>query len=1021
MYDSGDRYYPSPVDLTEHSFLYSFLQGGDAAIVLHTEDEIINTSTDKVMLGNPEKVSASILIAPLQVGEQVIGLISAQSYTLNAYTKNDLNLLTGIGNQVGVAIQNAHLLEDVNKNTEYLSILNQVGLAVSELRDLPDLLEIIYEQGRKSISLDAFFVGLYNPDTQEMSFPIMYDNGKRFIQPSTSTTGSVFLNRFLNGEQSILINRTEPELAEGKTNLNMLGQSDKMSASIIAAPLISRDQVIGMISAQSYTLNAYNDNDVNLLKGIANQVSFAIENSRLFSAAQQEIEERQKIEKQLRTAEASYRELVERVPAVIYSAETGPEGLWNYVSPQIEQLLGYTTEEWLADPHLWYERVIPEDREYVVAAEKQAIDNRERVELEYRMLTRAGQIIWIHDESLSISISNTQPPTMQGFLMDITARKQAELTLKASEEKYHTLFLKAERQAQELSLISAVQEALARELDLNDLLKRVVEKISATFGYTFVSVYLLENTELKLIHQVGYDLKDVINTISSSKGISGRAVNTGQAILITDVHQEPDFLRAAQDIQSEICVPLFDADNICGTLNIESAPTYDLNENDLRLMKTLSEQVNIAIRRARLYTERAENLRREQYINEFAHAVSGTLDLPDILEKVTRLSVEMIRADSGTVSIMSEDGSAMTDIYSYNDDTVLDPIISKGKGLTWLAYEQGRPIIVDKYPEHPNAIPEWSSSGILAFLSIPIKIEGKPIGALTLQNRTVNKKFDQRDLYLLEAIAQEVAIAIQNARLFDALQIELSEHKITQERLLASVGELENKNAELEKFTYTVSHDLKSPIVTIGGFLGFLESDIQKGLYENIPKTISRIRDAAKKMERLLNELLELSRIGRLVNPPKDVLFGELVSETLELVDGQLRKHQVEVRVEADLPVVHVDRIRIVEVLQNLITNAAKFMGGQKNPTVHIGMKSINGEKIYFVRDNGSGIAPEFHDRIFGLFNKLDPFSDGTGIGLALVKRIIEVHGGRIWVESEVGKGTTFFFTLENIISEEAA
>jgi signal transduction histidine kinase len=438
-------------------------------------------------------------------------------------------------------------------------------------------------------------------------------------------------------------------------------------------------------------------------------------------------------------------------------------------------------------------------------------------------------------------------------------------------------------------------------------------------------------------------------------------------------------------------------------------------------MKTLSEQVNIAIRRARLYTERAENLRREQYINEFAHAVSGTLDLPDILEKVTRLSVEMIRADSGTVSIMSEDGSAMTDIYSYNDDTVLDPIISKGKGLTWLAYEQGRPIIVDKYPEHPNAIPEWSSSGILAFLSIPIKIEGKPIGALTLQNRTVNKKFDQRDLYLLEAIAQEVAIAIQNARLFDALQIELSEHKITQERLLASVGELENKNAELEKFTYTVSHDLKSPIVTIGGFLGFLESDIQKGLYENIPKTISRIRDAAKKMERLLNELLELSRIGRLVNPPKDVLFGELVSETLELVDGQLRKHQVEVRVEADLPVVHVDRIRIVEILQNLITNAAKFMGGQKNPTVHIGMKSINGEKIYFVRDNGSGIAPEFHDRIFGLFNKLDPFSDGTGIGLALVKRIIEVHGGRIWVESEVGKGTTFFFTLENIISEEAA
>jgi signal transduction histidine kinase len=190
-------------------------------------------------------------------------------------------------------------------------------------------------------------------------------------------------------------------------------------------------------------------------------------------------------------------------------------------------------------------------------------------------------------------------------------------------------------------------------------------------------------------------------------------------------------------------------------------------------------------------------------------------------------------------------------------------------------------------------------------------------------------------------------------------------------------------------------------------------------LYENIPKTIGRIRDAAKKMERLLNELLELSRIGRLVNPPLDVSFGELVSETLELVDGQLRENQVEVKVDAEFPLVRVDRVRIVEVLQNLITNAAKFMGKQKHPLIDIGMKSINEENIFFVKDNGSGIAPEFHDRIFGLFNKLDPFSDGTGIGLALVKRIIEVHGGRIWVESELGKGTTFFFTLENKFSEE--
>ena len=242
--------------------------------------------------------------------------------------------------------------------------------------------------------------------------------------------------------------------------------------------------------------------------------------------------------------------------------------------------------------------------------------------------------------------------------------------------------------------------------------------------------------------------------------------------------------------------------------------------------------------------------------------------------------------------------------------------------------------------------------------------------------------------------------------------------EIERENLLA---EMENKNAELEKFTYTVSHDLRSPIVTISGFLGFLENDIKNGDFEKIPKTIQRIYAATKKMDRLLNELLELSRIGRLVNPPKEVSFGELVSETLELVDGQLREKQIEVKVEADFPIVNVDHVRIVEVLQNLITNAAKFMGEQENPTINIGMKTINEEKVFFIKDNGMGIAPEFHDRIFGLFNKLDQFSDGTGIGLALVKRIIEVHGGRIWVESELEKGTTFFFTLEKIKQEETA
>lgn len=230
------------------------------------------------------------------------------------------------------------------------------------------------------------------------------------------------------------------------------------------------------------------------------------------------------------------------------------------------------------------------------------------------------------------------------------------------------------------------------------------------------------------------------------------------------------------------------------------------------------------------------------------------------------------------------------------------------------------------------------------------------------------------------------------------------------------ITELELKNAELERFTYTVSHDLKSPLITIKGFLGFLKADAQSGNIKRMESDIQRISDAADKMQLLLNDLLELSRIGRLVNKSLSIDLNEMISEVLELLHGRLHGGTVSVRVSVaeQLPMIYGDRPRLFEVLQNLVDNAAKFMGDQPNPHIEIGQEGTteDGTPILFVRDNGIGIDPRFKDRIFGLFDKLDPRTEGTGIGLALAKRIIEFHGGRIWVESEPGKGATFYFTL---------
>jgi len=270
----------------------------------------------------------------------------------------------------------------------------------------------------------------------------------------------------------------------------------------------------------------------------------------------------------------------------------------------------------------------------------------------------------------------------------------------------------------------------------------------------------------------------------------------------------------------------------------------------------------------------------------------------------------------------------------------------------------------------------------------PLSLGGRPAALLTLNDVTERRNLEEQRVRQQE---RERYIA------------ELETRK----------AEIETRNAEMERFTYTVSHDLKSPLFTIRGFLGYLRHDISEGNQARIEKNIEHINGAVAKMGRQLDELLELSRIGRVTSPPQEVAFPELTREVTETLAALIRERGVRVDVAADLPNALGDRQRLGEVLQNLIENAVKFMGAQPAPRIEVSWRQDGRETVYFVRDNGVGIAGRYHQRVFGLFDRLDPTVDGSGVGLALVKRIIEVHGGRIWIESEgEGRGSTFCFTL---------
>ncbi len=555
--------------------------------------------------------------------------------------------------------------------------------------------------------------------------------------------------------------------------------------------------------------------------------------SKTIQNAEREIKDRQRVEEKLRDAEARYRNLLEKIPLVVYIAEPGSNGTWDYVSPQITNLTGYSPEEWLNDAGLWNVLVHPDDRDQALEAEIKALREGNMPRMEYRLKTRDGRYIWIYDESILV-LGTDQHVLVQGFLLDITTRKLAEEQLKI--------------RLAELQAIHGVSESLIQKTDLQKLIYDTGEQIRLTF----------------------------------------RASN----VLIA-VH-DPN-------------------------TNLIQFP-YDFQDN--------------------------------------AHQKNQPIQF--------------------------------------------------GEGMTTKIMEMKKPLVIHENWEEEtrklNAI-FTNSLPIKSSVSVPIMTNERVFGAITLENSEREYAFSGNDVRLLSTIAANLAVALEKTRLQESLKQELE----VQENL---IRELEQKNEELERFTYTASHDLKAPLITIRGYLGYLEQDANSGNTDRLRADIRRITDATVKMQRLLTELLELSKVGRVVNEKNEVPFETIVAEALRRVEGLLVDKNISVNIGRNLPSVYVDRERIIEVIQNLVDNAIKFMGDQPHPQIDIDHITLDGQTTFYVRDNGIGIRKSFQGKIFGLFDKLDPESDGTGVGLALVKRIIEVHGGKIWVESDEGSGATFYFTL---------
>jgi len=737
-----------------------------------------------------------------------------------------------------------------------------------------------------------------------------------------------------------------------------------------------------------------------------------------------DLTERKHAEATLFANDQRHRALYERTNDAVFIIS--PDGILLSVNQRAVEMLGYTESEMVG--RLILDFIAPEERDNSLQKQAELLTGKPQPMYERMLIKKDGTRVPTEANVVVVYDSTGKPSHIQSLVRDITERKQSEQ--------------KIQQRLDELAMINAVGQVAASQLELNALIEMTGERMRQIPNVECLFIALLDD-QTKMINFPYYRFyQDTIPAppIPLGKGLTSRVIQNREVLLINQdidqvsgklgsiLHHAPG--KQHKPAKSWMGIPIKIGDRVIGVIgvqNFERTNAYD--ENDVRLWETLAANTGIAIQNAQLYDaaqrEIAERKQAEakiqQRLNELAtvNAVSQVAALQLDLDTMIKLTGEKLRKIPNIHSLFIALYHAQTQIittpyYRVYDDFVESMTVPHGQGLvSWIIKNRKRLVInhdMDRIRKELRSvrhhIPGKQYQPAKSWMGIPMQVRDQIIGVLGVQNFEREQAFSEDDVRLWETIAANIGVAIQNAQLYTIAQQELAERK-------KLIEELESRNTELTQFTYTVSHEMKNPLVTMKGFIGSINYDLKNNNFERAEKDLLRVANAVDKMSETVSDLLELSRVGRMLNETEDIPFAEIVHDALELTHGHLESHRITVKTQPNLPTIHGDRQRLIEVLHNLIDNAVKYMSNQAHPLIEIGQQGLEDNNfIFFIKDNGMGIAPEYQERIFGLFNKLDAKSEGTGIGLTFVKRILEFHGGRIWLDSELGRGSTFYFTL---------
>ncbi len=934
------------------------------------------------------------------------------------------------------------LLEDLERERERSLALQEVSKRVAAVHDTDEILNLIVNEAARLVGGAASYIRLLEGDVLVASAATESAAGILAALPQTSVIGES------TSPSAIVMATKNPRIIED-AQVSELTPPDVRSKlrehgfhGTAVIPLLANDRSIGVLAVLDRHIRRFAEDEVSLLQAFADQAALALEKARLLNEAETE---RERAETERERADSLYRisnllagahttdevlDLIVNEAARLLGASGAYIRLLNggvlVPSAATESTTAYLAEVGEAQPSLRVEEGTSFMGQVMATKKPWVSDDVTLDELVTAVGRQKNQEHGFHGAAAVALLANDQPlgvlsvvdKRIRRFTEDEVSLLSAFADQAALALEKARLLNEAEREKERSDALYRVSNLLAGAHDTDEVLDLIVNEAARLVGATGAYIRLLQVDELAssaTTDSVADFVAEIAPTVVVGQNMNMMAhVMESKKPWITedavqDEQRSPEgrSLCEKYDIHGSAAIPLLANNRSIGVLNLLDRRIRLFTEDEVSLLQAFADQAALALEKARLLNEAETERERLVALNDVVNDLATTLDFEAVSQKIADSARSLIGARIAIIFELDQSTEILKLISlsgdSYPRFTQEFPLSDLGSVRAYAARERQtmitRDFLMDDRLTHtPEQATLLEELELRAFIGVPFIVQDRVTGTLAVGDLT-GRTFSEDEIELTEAFANQAAVALEHARLLGEAE--------------RRTAELDATNQELEAFSYSVSHDLRAPLRGIDGFSQALMNEYSDVLDEQAQHYLERVRTGSERMGQLIDDLLALSQVTRGEMRRENVDLSDLARTIVTGLQERDPQRQVEFVIQ-DGVVLNGDTRLLRVALENLLGNAWKYTGKHDQARIEFGLTEDDGKRTCFIRDDGSGFDMAYADRLFGAFQRLHDASEfeGSGIGLATVQRIINRHGGRIWAESAVDEGATFFFTL---------